>query len=142
MTKFYLVAYNALSCIGWSYVLFATVSHLLGYSSTPGHITQTASTALAKIMTSIPFASKFASALPTKNYVATKLPTFLVPVYERMQTTYIPAGPATALVQSAAILEILHSLAGLVKSPLVTTFVQVYSRLFLVWGVVERFETV
>jgi very-long-chain (3R)-3-hydroxyacyl-CoA dehydratase len=37
--------------------------------------------------------------------------------------------------QSLAILEIFHSLFGLVSSPVVTTMMQVYSRLQLVWGI-------
>ncbi|KAI9314579.1 tyrosine phosphatase-like protein [Dichotomocladium elegans] len=39
------------------------------------------------------------------------------------------------IVQSAAILEVLHSLFGLVRAPVTTTAMQVASRLFLVWGV-------
>ena len=37
--------------------------------------------------------------------------------------------------QSLAILEIFHSLFGLVSSPVITTVMQVYSRLQLVWGI-------
>jgi len=138
--KYYLVAYNAFSCLGWAYVLVATSFHLLGFSSTPSHPYRTASTTLAHIISSIPFVPKFASALPTKTFIATKLPEFLLPLYERMQCTYIASGPATALVQSFAALEIIHSLTGLVKSPIVTTLIQVFSRLFLVWGITERFD--
>lgn len=39
--------------------------------------------------------------------------------------------------QTAAVLEIFHSMFGLVRSPLVTTFVQVGSRLILLWSIVE-----
>lgn len=39
--------------------------------------------------------------------------------------------------QSLAILEVVHALIGLVKSPVVTTAIQVASRLFLVWGVTD-----
>ncbi|GAB5588114.1 hypothetical protein Unana1_03014 [Umbelopsis nana] len=42
---------------------------------------------------------------------------------------YLPA------VQTAAALEILHSATGWVRSPVSTTFTQVLSRVFLVWGV-------
>ncbi|ESK96463.1 protein tyrosine phosphatase [Moniliophthora roreri MCA 2997] len=55
-------------------------------------------------------------------------------------TNYTRVGYATALVQSFALLEVVHVLLGWVRSPLVTTVMQVSSRLFLVWGVVERFD--
>ena len=41
--------------------------------------------------------------------------------------------------QTFAVLEILHSLVGLVRAPLVTTAMQVASRLLLVWGVMYPF---
>jgi very-long-chain (3R)-3-hydroxyacyl-CoA dehydratase len=39
------------------------------------------------------------------------------------------------IVQTAAILEIVHAMVGLVRSPVVTTFMQVFSRLFILWGI-------
>jgi len=41
-------------------------------------------------------------------------------------------GPAVTLFQSAAILEIIHSITGLVRTPAATTFIQVFSRVALV----------
>ncbi|KAJ0393909.1 hypothetical protein ATCC90586_001337 [Pythium insidiosum] len=41
------------------------------------------------------------------------------------------------IVQSAAFMEILHAALGLVRSPLGSTFMQVGSRLWLVWGINE-----
>lgn len=41
------------------------------------------------------------------------------------------------VVQTAACLEVLHSMVGLVKSPWVTTFLQVFSRVFVVWAVLN-----
>lgn len=38
-------------------------------------------------------------------------------------------------VQTSAVLEILHVALGLVQSPLLTTIMQVFSRLLLVWGI-------
>jgi len=137
--KCYLVAYNVFSCLGWSYIFFVTTFHLLGFTSTSKYYSYTVSTLLTRVISSIPFATGLASALPTKNYIATRLPDFLIPLYERMQTTYAVCGPATTVVQSFAVFEILHSLAGLVKSPIGTTSAQVFSRLFLVWGITERF---
>ncbi|KAI0283807.1 tyrosine phosphatase-like protein, partial [Russula brevipes] len=50
-------------------------------------------------------------------------------------------GRTTARVQSAAALEVLHVLLGLVRSPLSTTAVQVASRLFSVWGIAAGFPS-
>ncbi|KAJ1559624.1 hypothetical protein HK405_009913, partial [Cladochytrium tenue] len=52
---------------------------------------------------------------------------------------YLRAGRAIAIVQSFAVLEIIHSALGLVRSPVLTTAMQVFSRLFLVWGVCAAF---
>ena len=43
-------------------------------------------------------------------------------------------GPVLSVVQSLAALEIAHSLLGFVRSPLFATFIQVGSRLLLVWA--------
>ncbi|CEP12944.1 hypothetical protein [Parasitella parasitica] len=43
--------------------------------------------------------------------------------------------PALSYVQTAALFEVLHSLLGWVRAPLMTTTMQVASRLFLVWAV-------
>ncbi|GAB2283211.1 Very-long-chain (3R)-3-hydroxyacyl-CoA dehydratase PASTICCINO 2 [Dionaea muscipula] len=46
------------------------------------------------------------------------------------------------LAQSAAILEIVHSLIGLVRSPISATLPQISSRLFLIWGILYNFPEV
>jgi len=38
------------------------------------------------------------------------------------------------LVQTLMLMEILHSLVGMVRSPVVTVFIQVMSRIFIIWG--------
>ncbi|ORY19592.1 tyrosine phosphatase-like protein [Clohesyomyces aquaticus] len=43
------------------------------------------------------------------------------------------------LTQSLAILEVVHSLSGIVRAPLLTTLMQVASRLLLVWGIAYNF---
>lgn len=43
----------------------------------------------------------------------------------------------TTLIQSLAVIEIVNSALGYVKSPLFTTVTQVFSRLLLVWGIFE-----
>lgn len=70
------------------------------------------------------------------------IPATLVPYYARLKTFYLVAGKQVAFVQSFAILEVLHVLLGFVPSPLGTTAMQVASRLWLVWGIVERFPEV
>jgi very-long-chain (3R)-3-hydroxyacyl-CoA dehydratase len=121
--KFWLVLYNVASTVGWSYVLAKTAQHLLtssGDSTLTQH--QTASSLL------------FSSSSIPKN-----IPIALSPIYKRALTTFAHVGVITALVQSCAILEVLHVLLGFVRSPLPTTLAQVASRLFLVWGITERF---
>ncbi|KAL4803686.1 tyrosine phosphatase-like protein [Aspergillus unguis] len=49
--------------------------------------------------------------------------------------------PLLQIAQSLALLEILHSLLGLVRAPVVTTAMQVASRIFVVWGVLYPFST-
>ncbi|CAG5128194.1 unnamed protein product [Candidula unifasciata] len=61
------------------------------------------------------------------NYVLTKNTVVLV---------YREVEPILQVCQTAAVLEIIHSMAGLVKSNWIITAFQVYSRVFLLWGVV------
>ena len=60
----------------------------------------------------------------------------------RAAAAYAQVGAETAFVQSFAALEVLHVLLGLVRSPLVTTLIQVGSRLYLVWGITYLFPKV
>ncbi|KAL9038289.1 MAG: hypothetical protein Q9180_003229 [Flavoplaca navasiana] len=56
-----------------------------------------------------------------------------------IESVYEAAGDFTKWTQTVAILEILHSAFGLVRSPLPTTILQVASRIILVWAVVYQF---
>lgn len=47
--------------------------------------------------------------------------------------------PLLTTTQTLAVLEVVHSLVGIVRAPLVTTAMQVASRLLLVWGVMDPF---
>ncbi|KAL3892152.1 hypothetical protein ACJMK2_004387 [Sinanodonta woodiana] len=81
----YLVAYNVAQVIGWSAILFASISELVSYRS-----------------------------------------------YDSL---YKDIAPMLYIFQTAAVLEILHSVTGIVRSnPLLTAF-QVYSRVFVLWAV-------
>jgi very-long-chain (3R)-3-hydroxyacyl-CoA dehydratase len=57
-----------------------------------------------------------------------------------MSTLYAAIGDELRWVQTFAVLEILHSALGLVRSPLGTTLTQVASRLLLVWGICYTFN--
>ena len=70
------------------------------------------------------------------------LPPALAHLLRRAAGAYAAVGAQTALVQSAAALEVLHVLLGWVRSPLATTLMQVSSRLYLVWGVTALFPQV
>uniref|UniRef100_A0A2A4IV79 Very-long-chain (3R)-3-hydroxyacyl-CoA dehydratase n=1 Tax=Heliothis virescens TaxID=7102 RepID=A0A2A4IV79_HELVI len=82
--KFYLLAYNGIQTLGWSYMLLQTLSHFLNRGS---------------------------------------LDTF----WPVIKTTVV-------IFQNAAVLEIVHSLIGLVPSGVAVVLPQVYSRVFLVCG--------
>ncbi|THU95362.1 PTPLA-domain-containing protein [Dendrothele bispora CBS 962.96] len=138
--KYYLFAYNALSTLGWAYVLILTLVHVFnvdGKSSTIAATTApTARNILSRVFSSVPFLKSTASV----SSLESRLPSFLVPFLRRSTTTFNRVGAVTAFVQSCALLEVAHVLLGWVRSPLQTTVMQVSSRLFLVWGIVEQFE--
>ncbi|EPQ56974.1 PTPLA-domain-containing protein [Gloeophyllum trabeum ATCC 11539] len=143
----YMTLYNVLSAVGWSLVLYTTVSHLLTspYPSTPSAVPTAPKTSsyFARLFSSLPILKSAAPAAPPTStieaFVLAKLP-FLEPYLRRSHTLYQSAGLVTAVVQSFAVLEVVHVLLGWVKSALPTTAVQVASRLILVWGIAERFE--
>lgn len=74
--------------------------------------------------------------------IATAVIPQLLDIYRRMTTTYDVVGHAVAIVQTAAALEVVHAFTGLVKSSLPTVIMQVYSRLFLVWAITQKYEQV
>ncbi|KAF9501965.1 PTPLA-domain-containing protein [Pleurotus eryngii] len=142
LVKYYLVAYNVLSTLGWAMVLIFTIIHVFDLdgasSSIPGSKPETATSVLHRFVSS--FApTKYAKYITNASLEAQLHPA-LVPLYRRSTTTYARVGSLTAFVQSFALLEVVHVLLGWVRSPLQTTAMQVASRLFLVWGIVEPFE--
>ncbi|KEP47225.1 tyrosine phosphatase [Rhizoctonia solani 123E] len=124
LVKYYLITYNIASCLGWLTVLVATLSHLSGRSITPP-------STLARLFN--------AAKTPKTPYW---LPSALHPIFKRACTTFAigRVGPIVRVVQSGALLEVLHVLMGWVRSPLGTTAMQVASRVYLVWGVTESFS--
>lgn len=116
--------------MGWSYVLLGTLIHLFALPIPLPYLSET----------SAPF-----KGFPTSSRAASLealLPTALVPVLQRATTTYARIGTQTALVQSLAILEVLHAVLGWVGSGAVTTMVQVASRYMLVWGIAPLYPAV
>ncbi|KLO12259.1 PTPLA-domain-containing protein [Schizopora paradoxa] len=158
--KTYLFAYNTLSALGWGYILLKLVFHIAGrdfpYYSSPSSPSSSSSahTALASFssilttvslrLPSIPFLSPPPSRAAQLYYNLKldklRVPAALQPALVRATTAYGAVGVVTAAVQTCALLEILHCLLGWVRSPVATTAAQVSSRLFLVWGVTERYE--
>ncbi|KAI0329694.1 PTPLA-domain-containing protein [Cubamyces sp. BRFM 1775] len=133
LVKYYLVLYNILSTLGWSYVLVCTLVHLFDLDGS-----HSKSSALHAWLTRIPYLPAARKLFATSKLEA-QLPAWAVPVLRRATTTYARVGKQTAFVQSWAALEVLHVLLGWVRSPLVTTLIQVGSRLYLVWGVTYLF---
>lgn len=129
----YLIAFNALSTVGWASVIYLAVAVFRGQrasSSAYDFFKSLASyvpTSIEALITPQP---------KTTNHFSITLINFLHPYFP---ATYKSTFSALAPVQSLAALEILHVLLGFVRSPLPTTVVQVSSRLILVWGIIERF---
>lgn len=136
--KYYLVTFNIVSALGWAFVLVGIVNHLFSASSSATE-RKTAVSAFSRIVASIPYIKE---AAPLSARVQSRIPPALLPYYNKAASTYASVGPETVLIQTFAVLEVVHAALGWVKSPLVTTAMQVASRLFLVWGVVEQFEVV
>ncbi|KAF7361949.1 FCP1-like proteiny domain-containing protein [Mycena venus] len=138
--KYYLLAYNVLSTLGWAYILAITVVHLFnldGRSSKPAAVV-TAPSTFTRLMGSIPF---FKSQTPgVAVTIESRLPAFIQPVYRRSMSTYARVGGTVAIVQTCALLEVAHTLLGWVRSPLQTTAMQVASRLWIVWGIAAQFQ--
>ncbi|KAF5370638.1 hypothetical protein D9758_001859 [Tetrapyrgos nigripes] len=141
--KYYLFAYNALSTIGWAYILILTLVHVFnvdGKSSSVPTAATTASSTLSRLFSSVPFLRSNQKIASFSGFES-RLPSLLVPFFRRSATTFGRVGAVTAIIQSFALLEVVHVLLGWVRSPLQTTVMQVSSRLFLVWGIVEQFES-
>ena len=134
--NYYLLVYNTVSALGWSYVLLLTLVHLFNLDSRGSGGSQSSASTLTRILSSLRLGST------TSHGFESRLPLVLQPLYRRAATTYARVGVQTAFIQSAAVLEVVHVLLGLVRSSLLTTGMQVSSRLFLVWGITEQFEVV
>ncbi|KAN0106955.1 PTPLA domain containing protein [Russula decolorans] len=128
LTKGYLLTYNLLSAAGWSFVLYRTISHLCALQS-------------SQHAPAVSFLAALKTAPSPFLWIPSFIPANLVPLYQRACTTYDAVGATTASVQTAAVLEILHVLFGIVRSSLATTTIQVASRLFSVWAIAACFPS-
>ncbi|KAH9847156.1 PTPLA-domain-containing protein [Lenzites betulinus] len=131
LVKAYLVLYNLLSALGWSYLLLCTLVHVFDLDC--------AQSPLRPWLARIPYLPPAVAASAQNARLEAALPAWAVPALRRAGTAYARVGAQTAFVQSWAALEVLHVLLGWVRSPLVTTGIQVASRLYLVWGITGQF---
>jgi len=124
-------------------VLYITVFHILGATPAPPinpTAAETARNTIQRLIAKIPLNLRNATPLTqAKVQICNAIPPSLLTYLDRAKTLYSVVGLKVALVQSFAILEVVHVLLGLVRSPLGTTAMQVASRLTLVWGIVENF---
>lgn len=106
----------------------------------------------------IPKARRSQLALSRKNYflayngiclvlwgIVTLRAIFLIPIllaHDHLYGLHEALNSLLTFTQSLAILEVLHSLVGIVRANPLTTAMQVASRLLLVWGVVGAFPEI
>ena len=133
--------------LAWSYLLYVIIAHLAGILPQPLAFQSTAAakaSLFVKYLTDkIPLALREVTPLnPVRVGIWDRIPSGIKPYIERSTTLYARIGPEVALIQTTATLELVHSLLGLVRSPFATTLAQVASRLWTVWGIVERFSEV
>lgn len=143
--KLYLITYNVLSALGWSYVAYATLSHVFG-SPTSSHV-QILSDYLPSLfppqVTTLGWVDHPVNQPSWAVYLEKSvIPREWFPEWRRAATTGVNIGQITTTVQAFAILEVVHSLLGFVRSPFVTVLMQVASRYYAVFGINYLFPQV
>lgn len=152
----YLILYNTVTTFLWSYLLILVLYHLFPVptvkSAPLNPIPQAAtySTASSFILSHLqkffPLSTPPSTSPAAKAAAGVKLRLggIAFAVVEKARATYSSRGIGvyTALVQSVAILEVVHAWLGWTKSPLTTTMMQVASRLIVIWWIGEGYETV
>lgn len=137
--------YNVASCLAWAYLLEALVIHLTSSSTTiPASVTaaRRASTWYASLRYGKAASPTNAGLHPALRPYFANLTMALQPYIARASTSFATIGEPTAWIQTFALLEVAHVLLGWVRAPLVTTAMQVASRLAVVWVIVEQFSVV
>ncbi|XP_055943976.1 very-long-chain (3R)-3-hydroxyacyl-CoA dehydratase 1-like [Argiope bruennichi] len=75
------------------------------------------------------------------SYILFKTLKFLL-VNQAVSGLWDDCSKSVTIFQSLAALEVLHCIVGIVPSSAFVTFLQVFSRVFMVWGIVRPIETV
>lgn len=142
----YLVVYNTISLLCWSVILFKTVSFILQRPTVP-HLDNTKilpTSASAKLSSLLSLgASKLQNHVSRSQTATAGIPIPPTGILSKLRTylggsyVYEDLGPWVVLTQTGALLEVLHAALGWVRSSPVTVAMQVASRIFMVWGIVE-----
>ncbi|CAO1630373.1 unnamed protein product [Sympodiomycopsis kandeliae] len=128
--KAYLIAFNLVSFFGWVLILSTLLKHIAAGPQTPSKPIELSAKLLARFR-------------PLRVFLTSTYPNVPEPIGEALRRSsqlLMHVGPLVAAVQSLAILEVVHSAFGWVRSPVPTTAIQVASRLFMVWAVSERYD--
>lgn len=145
------MAYNFINALGWGYILVCTLIHIfaLDSKSSSVHILSqnipffpppASTSSWGSVLGWVDRPSGFpAWALQLEQQY---LPKDWIPVFRRMATTGERLSWQTTVVQTFAIMEVVHSLLGWVRSPLVTVLMQVASRYYAIYGVNYLFPEV
>ena len=120
--KIYLLAYNALSALLWSLILLQLLIFLFAPRGT-------SPTILSRLGL---------SPTPTVTLFGFKLPSAVVSSIDRLRGSYESTWWLVKPTQTLAVLEVVHAALGWVRSGWFVVGSQVFSRLWTVWGVVER----
>ncbi|ORY35016.1 tyrosine phosphatase-like protein [Naematelia encephala] len=123
--KIYLLLYNTAAAVLWAHLLYLLLSFLYTSFVSSALVTpRRPETVLKKLLNQ-----------STRIY----LPKVVDDFTTRLSGSYDykNLGWWTKVTQSLAVLEIVHSATGIVRSPFLTTAMQVASRLWTVWGIVE-----
>ena len=152
----YLILYNTATALLWSNLLILVFLHLffapLAKSVPLNPIPQVATYTTASSFIRSHLQKVFPLSMPPPTTPAAKaaagvklkLGGIVFALVEKARATYSSRGIGVyaAFVQSAAILEVVHAWFGWTKSSLVTTMMQVASRLIVIWWIGEGYETV
>lgn len=135
--------YNAYSAVAWLYPLVITILHL--YGITQSKISHSAAPSIVKevlVGGLPPMTLGYGPANAAAIHKYPWAPAVLQKVLKRSESTFAIVGSEVQFIQTCAVLEILHSALGWVRSPLGTVMSQVASRLILVWGIAPWFPSV
>ena len=142
----YLVVYNTVSLLCWGVVLFKTVSFIINRPTIP-HLDNTKvlpTTASAKLSSLLSLgATKIQHSVSRSHGTTAGIPIPPTDLVSKLKTylggsyVYEELGPWVVLTQTGALLEIVHALLGWVRSSAFTVTMQVASRIWMVWGIVE-----